>query len=44
MTSQDERKLTGRLHSRDCVMVANFSDEALTIPEATVLGIAEGTS
>jgi hypothetical protein len=25
-------------------MVANFSDEALTIPKATVLGIAEGIS
>jgi hypothetical protein len=28
MTSQDERKLTGRLHSCACVIVANFSDEA----------------
>jgi len=25
-------------------MVANFSDKALTIPKATVLGIAEGIS
>jgi hypothetical protein len=44
MTSQDECKPTRRLHSCACVMVANFSDEALTIPKATVLGIAEGIS
>ena len=44
MTSQDGRKPTRRLHSCACVTVANFSDEALTIPKATVLGIAEGIS
>jgi len=44
MTSQDGHKQTGRLHSCACVMVANFSDEALTIPKATVLGIAERIS
>ena len=44
MTSQDDRKPAERLHSCACVMVANFSDEALTIPKATVLGIAEGIS
>ena len=44
MMSQDGHKPTGRLHSCACVMVANFSDEAITIPKATVLGIAEGIS
>jgi len=44
MTSQDNRKPTGRLHSCACVTVANCSDEALTIPKATVLGIVEGIS
>jgi hypothetical protein len=44
MTSQDNRKPTGRLHSCACVTVANCSDEALTIPKATVLGISEGIS
>ena len=44
MTLQDGRKPTGRLHSCACVMVTNFSDEALTIPKVTVLGIAEGIS
>jgi len=44
ITSQNDHKPTGRLHSCACVMVANFSDEALTIPKATVLGIAEGIS
>jgi hypothetical protein len=44
MTSQDNRKQTGRLHSCACVTVANCSDEALTIPKATVLGIVEGIS
>ena len=44
MRSQDDRKPTGRLHSCACVMVANFSDEALTIPKSKVLGIAEGIS
>jgi len=44
MTSQDDRKPTGRLHSCACVMLANFSDEAVTIPKATVLGVAEGIS
>ena len=44
MTSQDNRKPTGKLHSCACVMAANVSDEAPTIPMATVLGIAEGIS
>jgi hypothetical protein len=44
VTSLDVRKPTGRLHSCACVMVANFSDEVLTTPKATVLGIAEGIS
>jgi len=44
MTSQGDHKPTGRLHSCECVMVANFIDEALTIPKAIVLGIAEGIS
>ena len=44
VTSQDDRKPTESLHNCACVMVANFSDEALTIPKATVLGIAEGIS
>jgi len=44
MTSQDNRKPTGRLHSCACVTVANCSDEALTISKATVLGIVEGIS
>jgi len=33
MTSQGDHKPTGRLHSCACVMVVNFSDEALTIPK-----------
>jgi hypothetical protein len=44
MTSQDNRKPTGRLHSCACVTVANCSDEAVTIPKATVLGMVEGIS
>jgi len=44
MTSHDDDKPTGRFHSCACIMVGNFSDEALTIPKATVLGIAEGIS
>jgi len=44
ITSEDDHKLTGGFHSCAYVMVANFSDEALTIPKATVLGIAEGIS
>jgi len=44
MTSRDDRNPTERLHSCACVMLVNFSDEALTIPKTTVLGIAEGIS
>jgi len=44
MTSRDDRKPTGRLHTCACVMVENFSDEALTIPKDTVLTMAEGIS
>ena len=44
MTSEDGHKPPGRLHSCARVMAANFSDEALYIPKATVLGIAEGIS
>ena len=44
MTSRNDRNPTGRLHSCACVMFANFSDEVQTIPNATVLGIAEGIS
>jgi hypothetical protein len=45
MTSQDGLKPTARRHN-SCARgkVANFSDDALTIPKATVLVIAEGIS
>ena len=35
---------TGKLRSCACVMLANFSDETLTVLKATVLGIAGGIS
>ena len=44
MTSRDAHSPTGRLRSCACVMLANFSDETLTVPNATVLGIAERIS
>ena len=44
MTSRYGHSSTGRLHSCAYIMLANFSDETLTVPKATVLGIAEGIS
>ena len=44
MTSRDVHSPTRRFRSCACVMLANFSDETLTVPKATVLGIAEGIS
>jgi len=44
MSSQDDQKPTGSLHNCASIMVTNFNDEALNIPKATVLGIAEGIS
>jgi hypothetical protein len=44
MMSRDDRNPTETLHSCACAMLANFSDEAITIPKTTVLGIAEGIS
>jgi len=44
MTLRDDRNPTVRFHSCTYVRLANFRDEALTIPMATVLGIVEGIS
>lgn len=43
-TSQVDGNATGKLNSCVYVMLENFSDEALTVPKATVLGVAEEIS
>jgi hypothetical protein len=42
-TSQQDRDVAGSLSSAS-VLLANFSNEALTISKATVLGVAEEVS
>ena len=44
MTSQQGRAATKPQHSCAYVMLANVSAETLTIPKATVLGVAEEVS
>ena len=44
MTSKDDHTVTRALNSCVYVMVAIFSSEELTIPKATVLGVAEEIS
>jgi len=44
VTSQDDHTLTGPLESCAHVMLANFRNEALTIPEVTVFGVREEIS
>ena len=41
MTSTDSRDISTARSNRTLVMVANFSEEELVIPKATLLGIAE---
>jgi hypothetical protein len=43
MTSQHSREVNGSRNSA-YVMLASFSGEELTIPKATVLGVAEEVS
>jgi hypothetical protein len=40
-TARADRAETGCSTDRAYVMLANFSDEKLTVPKATILGIAE---
>jgi len=44
MTSQAYHMAAGSPNTRAFVMMANFSDQALTVPKATVLGIAKEVS
>jgi hypothetical protein len=42
--AQANSNATGNLGSSICVMLDNFSDEELTVPKATILGVAEEIS
>jgi hypothetical protein len=44
VTSGDSQAVTRAQSGRAVLMIANFSHEKLTIPKATVLGVAEGTT
>jgi len=44
LTSSQGRIVSEAARNCACVMITNFSDEALTVPKATVLGVAEGMS
>jgi len=44
VTSQDDYTVTGPTKSGVYVMLANFSNETLTIPKATVIGVPEEIS
>ena len=44
LTSPQGRIVSEAARNCACVMITNFSDEALTVPKATVLGVAEEMS
>jgi hypothetical protein len=44
MTSQAYHKAARSPNTSEYVMLANFSDQTLTVPKPTVLGIAEEPS
>ena len=44
MTSRDDQKAVRSRNTSAYVMLANFSDQTLTVPKSTVLGIAEEAS
>jgi hypothetical protein len=44
MTPGDNQAVTRARSGRAMLMIANFSEEVLTIPKATVLGVAEETT
>jgi hypothetical protein len=41
VTSQNDHVKAGRRRGYTCIMLANFIDETLIIPRATILGVAE---
>jgi hypothetical protein len=43
-SAQANSNATGNLGSNICVMLANFGDKELTVPKATILGVAEEIS
>jgi hypothetical protein len=44
VSAQANSNATGNLGSSICVMLANFSDEELTVSKATILGVVEEIS
>ena len=44
MTSPRTRNETAALENKAYVMITNFSEESLTIPKSTIIGVAEQVS